>query len=87
MLPGLTMSTLTVSESSDRAYHLQIYSDNGKDYRCLECAGGRRMIKGVDERKTRSLLTTLELHALLSRQYFPKQTGLNVSLLAIHGRD
>lgn len=37
-----------------------IYIDNGKDYRCLDFAGGRRMIKVVvDERKTRSLLTTL----------------------------
>ena len=43
-----------------------IYIDNGKDYRCLDFAGGRRMIKVVvDERKTRSFADyTWSYHAL-----------------------
>jgi len=49
-----------------------LYIDNGKDYRCKDFAGGRRIIKALDkneETKVRSLTSTLGIVVHFSRPY------------------
>lgn len=46
-----------------------IYIDNGKDYRCNDFAGGRKIKVKVDERKTRSLLATLGVEVHFAAPY------------------
>jgi hypothetical protein len=49
-----------------------LYIDNGKDYRCKDFAGGRRVYKLLDktgEMKVRSLTSTLEITVHFSKPY------------------
>ncbi len=47
-----------------------IYIDNGKDYRCLDFAGGRKNIKvEVDEASARSLVNFMDIDAFFSLPY------------------